>query len=71
MPSARLTPLQERVLVLLAEVTPPWTLTGGGALVTSVPDMAPVDALTPQELAELVEFKEELVAKLTRAASPE
>lgn len=32
MPSGRLTPLQERVLVLLAEVTPPWTLTGGGAL---------------------------------------
>jgi hypothetical protein len=32
LPSGRLTPLQERVLVLLAEVTPPWTLTGGGAL---------------------------------------
>lgn len=33
MPSGRLSPLQERVLVLLAEITPPWTLTGGGALV--------------------------------------
>lgn len=32
MPSSRLTPLQERVLVLLAEMSPPWTLTGGGAL---------------------------------------
>lgn len=32
MPSGRLTPLQERVLVLLAEMTPRWTLTGGGAL---------------------------------------
>lgn len=32
MPSSQLTPLQERVLVLLAELQPPWTLTGGGAL---------------------------------------
>jgi len=32
LPSGRLTPLQEKILVLLAEVTPPWTLTGGGAL---------------------------------------
>lgn len=32
MPSGRLTPLQEKVLLLLAEMTPPWTLTGGGAL---------------------------------------
>ena len=30
--TSRLTPLQERVLVLLAEVEPRWTLTGGGAL---------------------------------------
>jgi hypothetical protein len=43
-----------------------WILKG-----TSVPDMAPVGALTPAELAELVQFKEELVDRLTRAASPE
>jgi len=30
--SSRLTPLQERVLELLADVEPPWTLTGGAAL---------------------------------------
>jgi hypothetical protein len=42
-----------------------WILKG-----TSVPDMAPVGALTPAELEELVQFKEELVARLTRAASP-
>jgi len=28
----RLSPLQERVLVVLAGMTPPWTLSGGGAL---------------------------------------
>jgi hypothetical protein len=32
-PIGRLSSLQERVLVLVADVTPPWTLTGGGALV--------------------------------------
>jgi len=30
---SRLTPFQERVLELLAGIDPPWTLTGGGALV--------------------------------------
>ena len=29
----RLSALQERVLLLVADLTPPWTLTGGGALV--------------------------------------
>lgn len=32
MPDDKLTPLQRRILRVLAEVTPPWTLTGGGAL---------------------------------------
>jgi hypothetical protein len=32
LPSSRLTLLQERVLVLLAEIEPRWTLTGGDAL---------------------------------------
>ena len=31
-PSSRLTPLQQRVLELLAEIEPRWTLTGGAAL---------------------------------------
>jgi hypothetical protein len=43
-----------------------WVLKG-----TSIPEMAPVGALTSQELAELVQFRDELVAQLTRAASPE
>lgn len=43
-----------------------WILRG-----VSVPDMAPVGALTSEELAELVRFKDELVARLTRVASPE
>lgn len=33
MPTGRLTPLQEQVLVALASLEPAWTLTGGGALV--------------------------------------
>ena len=33
MPSSRLTRLQQRVLELLGPIDPPWTLTGGGALV--------------------------------------
>jgi hypothetical protein len=32
-PVGRLSPLQERILVVLAGLEPPWTLTGGGALV--------------------------------------
>lgn len=32
MPSGRLSALQEKVLVLLAEIEPRWALTGGGAL---------------------------------------
>ena len=32
MPRGRLTQMQEKVLVLLAEIEPRWTLTGGGAL---------------------------------------
>ena len=32
MPPGRLTALQERVLIVLAGVDPPWTLSGGGAL---------------------------------------
>lgn len=32
MEGSRLSPLQERVLAILAEVEPPWTLTGGAAL---------------------------------------
>ncbi len=32
MPLGRLSALQERVLILLAEIAPPWTLTGGAAL---------------------------------------
>lgn len=32
MPGGRLRPLQERILRTLAPLTPPWTLTGGGAL---------------------------------------
>jgi hypothetical protein len=32
LPRSQLTPLQERVLGLLAEMNPRWTLTGGGAL---------------------------------------
>lgn len=32
MSGSRLRPLQERILRVLAPVTPPWTLTGGGAL---------------------------------------
>jgi hypothetical protein len=37
----------------------------------SVRDMAPVGALTPAELDELVQFQDELVQRLARAASPE
>jgi hypothetical protein len=33
MSGSRLSPLQERLLALLADVDPPWTLTGGAALV--------------------------------------
>ncbi len=33
MPAGRLTGLQERVLIALAAIDPPWTLSGGGALV--------------------------------------
>lgn len=33
MRAGRLTPLQERILVVLASLEPSWTLTGGGALV--------------------------------------
>ena len=33
MPAGGLSPLQRRVLVILADTEPPWTLTGGGALV--------------------------------------
>lgn len=33
MPTGRLTALQERILVVLAAIEPPWTLTGGAALV--------------------------------------
>ena len=43
-----------------------WILRG-----TSLRDMAPVDALAPEELEELVRFRDELVAHLTRAAAPE
>jgi hypothetical protein len=32
MPDDKLTPLQRRILRVLAELSPPWTLTGGGAL---------------------------------------
>jgi hypothetical protein len=32
MPGDRLTPLQRRILRVLAEMSPPWTLTGGAAL---------------------------------------
>lgn len=32
MPGDRLTPLQRRILRVLSPLTPPWTLTGGGAL---------------------------------------
>ncbi len=31
-PGSKLTPLQERILAALGGLTPPWTLTGGGAL---------------------------------------
>jgi hypothetical protein len=43
-----------------------WILRG-----VSLRDMAPVGALTTAELVELEHFKEEFVARLTRAASPE
>ena len=33
MPASRLLPIQEDILALLAGMEPPWTLTGGGALV--------------------------------------
>ncbi len=33
MTTGRLTPLQHRILAVLADLDPPWTLTGGGALV--------------------------------------
>ncbi len=43
-----------------------WILRG-----ISLRDMAPVGALSPEELAEIERFRDELVARLTRAASPE